>query len=241
MQKDERDLLEVLKFELKFLEDGGYGRSPKTPWRPLFIFEDSPTCVNYDAKDNRALCSDCVLIHLVPLDCRLEKVPCRQIPLNESGETLDSLYRCKDQHEIEETVASWLRGAIRHLEEERAAIQRIRRKHRSASGELMQGTPLYENTHPKCANPGCPTAFHWTVGGKFFRFRPDSSATSETDARPDAPKGAHSVRHYWLCERCSHAFTLIYDAQYGVVLKEFWPEIPRATQSHTGTSAAANR
>ena len=34
MQKDERDLLEVLKFELEFLEDGGYGRSPRTPWRP---------------------------------------------------------------------------------------------------------------------------------------------------------------------------------------------------------------
>ena len=29
MQKDERDLLEVLKFELEFLEDGGYGRSPQ--------------------------------------------------------------------------------------------------------------------------------------------------------------------------------------------------------------------
>ena len=31
MQKDERDLLEVLKFELEFLEQGGYGRSPRTP------------------------------------------------------------------------------------------------------------------------------------------------------------------------------------------------------------------
>jgi hypothetical protein len=34
MQKDERDLLEVLKFELQFLEDGGYGRSPRTPAKP---------------------------------------------------------------------------------------------------------------------------------------------------------------------------------------------------------------
>ena len=33
MAKDERDLLDLLKFELKFLEDGGYGRSPHTPWR----------------------------------------------------------------------------------------------------------------------------------------------------------------------------------------------------------------
>lgn len=33
MQKDELDLLEVLKFELQFLEDGGYGRSPRMPSR----------------------------------------------------------------------------------------------------------------------------------------------------------------------------------------------------------------
>ncbi len=37
MQKDERDLLEVLKFELEFLEKGGYGRSPKMSWRPQYI------------------------------------------------------------------------------------------------------------------------------------------------------------------------------------------------------------
>ncbi len=43
MRKDER----VLKFELEFLEKGGYGRSPREPWRPQFIFEDSPTCMNY--------------------------------------------------------------------------------------------------------------------------------------------------------------------------------------------------
>jgi hypothetical protein len=47
MQKDERDLLDVLRFELEFLEPGGYGRSPRTPWRPQYIFEDSLTCMNY--------------------------------------------------------------------------------------------------------------------------------------------------------------------------------------------------
>ena len=46
MLEQERDTLELLKFELKFLEDGGYGRSPRTPWRPPYIFEDSPSCPN---------------------------------------------------------------------------------------------------------------------------------------------------------------------------------------------------
>ena len=33
MAQDKRDVLELLKFELKFLEDGGYGRSPHAPRR----------------------------------------------------------------------------------------------------------------------------------------------------------------------------------------------------------------
>ena len=66
MQKDERDLLDVLKFELNFVEKGGYGRSSREPWRPVLIFEDSPTCMNYDCKNDPAPCSDCVLMQLVP-------------------------------------------------------------------------------------------------------------------------------------------------------------------------------
>lgn len=31
MLKEDRDVLEVLRFELDFLENGGYGRSPRTP------------------------------------------------------------------------------------------------------------------------------------------------------------------------------------------------------------------
>jgi hypothetical protein len=123
MQKDERDILEVLKFELKFLEDGGYGRSPRTPWRPQYIFEDSLTCMNYDCKENPGSCSDCVLMHLVPPEHRSAKIPCRHIPFNSSHETLDSLYRYSDQCEIEETVGNWLRAAIRRLKEERPAVR----------------------------------------------------------------------------------------------------------------------
>ena len=46
MALDEHQTLELLKFELKFVEDGGYGRSPRTPWRPPYIFEDSASCPN---------------------------------------------------------------------------------------------------------------------------------------------------------------------------------------------------
>jgi hypothetical protein len=231
MQRDERDLLEVLKFELQFLEDGGYGRSPRTPWRPQYIFEDSLTCMNYDSKENPGPCSDCVLMQLVPSERRSEKIPCRHIPFNVSGETLDSLYRCSNQQETEETVGSWLRATIHRLEEERAAARHAHNKQPPASGGTLRGTPLYQKQHPKCANPACPTAFHWTGGGKFFRFRPDLASAGASDSTSDSPRGIHGVRHYWLCERCSHVFTLVYEEPSGVMLKVLWPELP-ATEAH---------
>jgi hypothetical protein len=66
MQKDERDLLEVLKSELEFLEHHGYRRSPETAWRPKAIFEDSPSCINFHSAENPRPCTDCALIYLVP-------------------------------------------------------------------------------------------------------------------------------------------------------------------------------
>ena len=225
MQKDERDLLEVLKFELQFLEDGVYGRSPSAPWRPQYIFEDSLTCMNYDSKENPGPCSDCVLMQLVPPERRSEKIPCRHIPFNISGETLDSLYRYSNQQETEDTVGDWLRATIRRLEEERAAARQAHSKQPPPGGGTLRGTPLYQKQHPKCANPACPTAFHWTGGGKFFRFRPDPVSANENNPTADSPGGIHGVRHYWLCERCSHVFTLVYEEGYGVMLKLIWPEL----------------
>ena len=239
MQKDERDLLEVLKFELKFLEDGGYGRSPRSPWRPQLIFEDSPTCMNFNCIEDQGPCTDCVLIQLVPPEFRSAKIPCRHIPFDASGETLDSLYRYGDQGEIEEVVGGWLRATIQLLEEERKAAQREPNKGPtpSPSGGTIKGSPLYQSLHPKCANPACPTAFHWTGGGKFFRFRPDGASATLKESAADSPGGIHGVRHYWLCERCTQMFTLVYDEQCGVVLKVLWSEL-RATETHNESSSA---
>jgi hypothetical protein len=116
MPGDERDILDVLKFELEFLEKGGYGKSPREPWRPRFIFEDSPTCMNFDQKENPAPCGECLLMQFVPQDRRHLKIPCRHIPLNAEGETVQSFYQWGTQHEVEEALAGWLRERIRQLE-----------------------------------------------------------------------------------------------------------------------------
>jgi hypothetical protein len=226
MHTDERDLLDVLKFELEFVEKGGYGRSPREAWRPQYIFEDSPTCMNYDSKDSPETCSHCVLMQLVPPEFRSAKTPCRHIPLNEAGETLDTLYRYDNQPEIEESVGNWLRGAITKLQETRRIAKLDSNQQRPApEGAKMQGTPLFQKFHPKCANPACPTAFNWLTGGKFFRFRP-SEIDEVKKSVPDAPNNLHGVKHFWLCERCTHIFTLAHDAQHGIVLQLLCPELP---------------
>ena len=77
MAHDNRNLLETLKFELNFLNKGGYNPSPRTPWKPQLIFQDSPTCLNYDSKNNPQPCSECLLMQFVPPESRDDKVPCQ--------------------------------------------------------------------------------------------------------------------------------------------------------------------
>ena len=127
MASDNRNLLDVLKFELEFLERGGYGRSSRESWRAQFVFEDSPTCMNFNSKDRKP-CSECSLMQFVPENARTEQTPCIHIPLSPSGETLESLYRTGTQQEIEEALGAWLRATIQRLEAKRANSTDVRRQ-----------------------------------------------------------------------------------------------------------------
>jgi hypothetical protein len=120
MPPDERNTLDVLKAELNFLKRGGYGRSPREPWRAQLIFEDSPSCMNYSSKENPSPCTECVLMQFVPPEKRGEKSSCRHIPLTRDGVTLHELYRGGTQQEVEDALADWLRGTIARLEREQA-------------------------------------------------------------------------------------------------------------------------
>ena len=115
MSTNQGNLLKVSRKELEFLESGGY-RKPS--WRPRFIFEDSPTCLNYGDPHRSIPCSECVLMQLVPPDRRGERVPCRHIPMNGLGRTIDTLYRTGSQEEVEAAVKSWLQETIARLERE---------------------------------------------------------------------------------------------------------------------------
>jgi hypothetical protein len=71
-------------------------------------------------------------MELVPQSRRKEKVPCRFIPLNDRGDTVDSLYRCGTQQELETALTEWLRKTI-HEMESKAAVTTGRRLAKSAS------------------------------------------------------------------------------------------------------------
>jgi hypothetical protein len=236
MYKDERNLLDVLKAELAFLEKGGYGRSPRESWSQPLIFEDSPSCMNYDSKDHADPCSACLLFQLVPPQFRGNQIPCRYIPLNAEGETLDSLYRSSDQFEIEEVFGNWLRRMIAEVEKLSGTSRSEGNPPSALSGGKVTGEPLSQKLHPKCANPACPTAFRWLAGGKFFRFRPESLASHSKNKGAPSLLGISGVEHFWLCERCSHIFTLAFEEDQGVILKLLCPVLLAAEHPKQLTS-----
>jgi hypothetical protein len=132
MRNDKRNLVEVLTSELEFLEKGGYRHPARAAWRPQFVFQDSPTCLNSDSTQHPRPCTDCTLMQLVPADSQARKFPCRYIPLNERGDTLDSLYRSGTQEETESALTEWLKARIARLEpasgEERRPDESIQRQ-----------------------------------------------------------------------------------------------------------------
>jgi CheY-like chemotaxis protein len=126
MPKDDRDILEVLKAELNFLEDGGYGRSVRTPWKPTRIFRDSLTCLNFCDSEETRPCAECLLMEFVPAEKRAQRLPCHQIPLTPKGETAAGLEWKGNQSEVEEALKTWLRTQISLIEKVRKTFDGLR-------------------------------------------------------------------------------------------------------------------
>ena len=214
MLKDERNLLELLKDELEFLEKGSYRNNPRDLWRPRFFLEDSPSCLNYSTQEHRRPCKECALVALVPPPFQEKKTPCRHIPLNSEGQTHDSLYRTSNDAETEEVFRAWLRSTIAKLKENQPPANGAL-KTTDLNADNKKGQPLFfEKLSPKCANQSCFVAFSWHDGGRLFRFRPDSAGSESQNAL-----GPRHVRHYWLCESCAQTFTLNYEESQGVILE----------------------
>ncbi|HEX6820839.1 MAG TPA: hypothetical protein VF123_02190 [Candidatus Sulfotelmatobacter sp.] len=118
--------LVILKSELEFLDRGGYHRTvgsrqplfameSEPAWRAPLFFEDSPSC----PKRRYEECTperDCVLMDFVPQAFRQETLPCRHIPLNAKGDTVEGLAKSGRSKEIEPVLRAWLVKTIAELE-----------------------------------------------------------------------------------------------------------------------------
>jgi hypothetical protein len=120
---DRRDILEVLKLELQFLENGGYLQSLHNHWKAPSLFLDSHACVNYGLSHRPHPCGNCCLTDFVPAEAMDENIPCHFIRLNPQGDTINSLERHALQTEIETAVKQWLAATIAGLEKEEKNAQ----------------------------------------------------------------------------------------------------------------------
>jgi hypothetical protein len=110
VMKTDPNVISQLKRELAFLASGGYRVG--TGWAPLRYFEDSPIC----NRISETCDASCPLRNFVAVEWREEPAPCRYIPLNDAGETLNSLYVTGTNQEIESAVRHWLVSVIGKLE-----------------------------------------------------------------------------------------------------------------------------
>jgi len=120
MGKDDRDILDILKDELDFIEKGGYGRNVRTPWQAKSTFQDSLACINYADPKHTRPCSECRLLEFVDAEHQREEVPCHFIHLNEADETIEEVANQDNEAKLEREIKAWLRAKIKAIEDERS-------------------------------------------------------------------------------------------------------------------------
>lgn len=119
--ENEKSLKDSLKFELGFVELGGYYPSVREPRGEAVIFRESPSCLNYGSEVRTHPCSECFLIDFVPSEKRGESVPCHFIPLNERGDTVATLAGSGDAFKVQDALRAWLHKTIDELDAAPAA------------------------------------------------------------------------------------------------------------------------
>ena len=119
MSFDKREMIEALKLEIEVIERGGYHPSVHEPHRVSHTFRDSVTCLNVGLEEKERPCSECFLIEFVPPALRESGgVVCHKIPLNDRGDTIESLECDGNPDKLQATVLNWLKRTVARLEAE---------------------------------------------------------------------------------------------------------------------------
>lgn len=119
MAFDKKEMIEQLKFEIQMIEKGRYYPSVREPRHDPEIFRDSVTCLNAGLEEKEHPCSSCFLSQFAPPELRNSQGDiCHKIPLNEKGDTVESLKAEDDPYKLQATVLGWLKKTIEKLEKE---------------------------------------------------------------------------------------------------------------------------
>jgi hypothetical protein len=116
---DKIEMIQQLKFEVEMIEKGGYHPSVREARREPEIFRDSITCLNVGLEEKEHACSSCFLSEFAPAEVRNSNGDiCHQIPLNEKGDTVESLKAEGDPEKLQAAVLGWLKKTVAKLEQE---------------------------------------------------------------------------------------------------------------------------
>ena len=119
MGLDKIEMIQQLKFEVEMIEKGGYHPSVREARREPEIFRDSITCLNVGLEEKEHACSSCFLSEFAPAEVRNSSGDiCHQIPLNEKGDTVESLKTEGDPDKLQAAVLGWLKKTVAKLEQE---------------------------------------------------------------------------------------------------------------------------
>ena len=116
---DNKEMIEQLKFEIEMIEKGGYYPSVREPRHTPEIFRESVTCLNVGLEEKEHPCSNCFLSEFAPPEVRNSKDDvCHKIPLNDKGDTVESLKAEGDPNNLQANVLAWLKNTVAKLEQE---------------------------------------------------------------------------------------------------------------------------
>jgi hypothetical protein len=116
MPQDVREVLQILRYELNYLEQGGFERDSallgiQSPFLGTFA------CINFGDPLRSHACRNCLLHQFVPADKMTEEFPCHHIRLNDAGETVADLLKKNDPQGMIKALEQWLRSTISALED----------------------------------------------------------------------------------------------------------------------------
>lgn len=111
MTSDKQTLVVLLRQEIL---NSRRGRSGAT-------FPDTLLCPNHSRNTPDATCIHCGLLEYIPPEFRQQFMPCFDIPLDSTGQTLDLLTQKSSLHECEQAMRAWMKKTLEQLEKELAA------------------------------------------------------------------------------------------------------------------------